>query len=285
MLFFTGLIILGILIMQPLQIIHFKEYIAVLFPKGTVAFEERNLLLIIQALMLIIIIPVYIMTFIFSWRYRAGNKKAVYDPDLVDHKIAEFIWWGLPLVLTIIVGVITLIKTYELDPYRPIESDNKEMKIQVVALQWKWLFIYPEENIASVNFFQIPKNTPIHFEITADAPMNAFWLPDLGGMIYAMPKMKTDLYLIANEIGDFPGLSANFSGEGFAGMRFIARASSEEDYMKWVKQLKQSENTLDFSSYEKLAMPSSNHPTETFHVNGNTLFNQILMKFMKPVEN
>lgn len=284
MLFFSGLFVLAILIMQPLQIIHFKEYISVLFPKGTVAFEERNLLLVIQALMLLIIIPVYIMTFIFSWIYRAGNQKATYDPDLVDHKVAEIIWWGLPFLLTIVVAVITLIKTYELDPYKPLESDKKPITIQAVALQWNWLFLYPEENVASMNFFQIPKDTPLHFEITADAPMNAFWLPDLGGMIYAMPKMKTDLYLIANEIGDFPGNSANLSGEGFAGMRFIARASSDEDYKKWLETAKKSGNTLDFASYQKLAKPSFSSPVQTFHMTENGLFNQILMKFMKPSE-
>ena len=140
------------------------------------------------------------------------------------------------------------------------------MTIQVVALQWKWLFIYPEEKIASVNFVQFPKETPIHFEITADAPMNSFWIPHLGGQIYAMPKMKTELHLIANEAGDFRGSSANLSGEGFAGMHFIARASSEEDYHQWVESAKQSSKLLNFEEYNQLAAPSQNNPVEIYQL-------------------
>ena len=179
MLIIAALIIIAILIMQPLAILHFQETIAVLFPKGIIGLEERNLLFIIQAIMLLVIIPVYILTFIFSWKYSATNPKGTYDPDLVDNRLAEFIWWGVPLVFTLIIGAITWVKTHELDPYKPIESDKKPMTIQVVALQWKWLFIYPEEKIATVNFLQIPQETPIHFEITADAPMNSFWIPHL----------------------------------------------------------------------------------------------------------
>ena len=126
--------------------------------------------------------------------------------------------------MTLIIAVLTWVKTHELDPYKPIESNKKPMTIQVVALQWKWLFIYPEEKIATVNFLQFPKDTPIHFEITADAPMNSFWIPHLGGQIYAMPKMKTELHLIANEAGDFRGSSANFSGEGFARHAFYCQS-------------------------------------------------------------
>ena len=285
MLLFTGLLILIILIMQPLEVYHFREYIAVLFPKGLIALEERNLLFIIQALMLLIIIPVYILTFVFSWRYRADNTKAKYDPHLVDNRIAEYIWWGIPCVITLIVGVITWVKTHELDPYKPIESKNKEMTIQVVALQWKWLFIYPEENIASVNFVQFPKQIPIHFEITADAPMNSFWIPHLGGQIYAMPKMKTILHLIANEEGDFRGSSANISGEGFAGMTFITRASSEEDYHKWIASIKQSPKNLDRKEYNQLAAPSQNNSVETFLLTDDSLFEQIINKYMHPKGN
>lgn len=282
MLFFTGLLLLIILIMQPLEIFHFRDYIAVLFPKGTIAVEQRNLLLIIQALMLLIIIPVYILTFIFSWKYSAHNPKGEYDPDLVDNTIAEYIWWGVPLVMTLIVSILTWIKTEQLDPYKPIESDNKPLTIQVVALQWKWLFIYPEEGIATVNFVQIPKDTPIHFKITADAPMNSFWIPELGGQIYAMPRMQTELFLIAKETGDFRGSSANLSGEGFAGMNFVTRSSSEEEYQKWIEQAKQSSNDLDFSSYGVLAAPSKNNPVEIFRLKDGTLFHQIIAQYMHP---
>lgn len=282
MLFFTGIILFLILIMQPLSIMRFHNYIAILFPKGMIAQEQLNLLLILQLLMLIVVIPVYVLTFIFSWKYRASNPKGTYDPDLVDSLPAEFIWWGVPLIMTLIVGVLTWVKTYELDPYKPIVSENKEMTIQVVALQWKWLFIYPEEKIATVNFLQIPKNVPVHFEITADAPMNSFWIPDLGGQIYAMPKMKTQLNLIANVTGDFRGSSANLSGEGFAGMHFVTRSSTEEDYQKWVKAAQESSKSLDLTQYDRLAAPSENNPVEIYQLKDLSLFNHIINKFMHP---
>lgn len=283
MLIFSGIILLLFLIMQPLLVYQFRDFIAVLFPKGIIALEQRNLLLIIQALMLLVIIPVYIFTFIFSWRYRADNKKAEYDPDLVDSNILEIAWWGIPLVMTLIVGAITLVKTYELDPFRPIDSDKKEKTIQVVALQWKWLFLYPEEKIATVNFVQIPKDTPIRFEITADAPMNSFWIPHLAGQIYAMPNMKTELHLIANEVGDFRGSSANLSGEGFSGMHFVTRASTEEDFREWVASAKKSsKGDLTTEIYNQLAVPSQNNPVEIYHLNDNKLFNHVMEKYMPP---
>ncbi len=284
LLIFTGIILFIFLIMQPLSVLHFRNSIAILFPKGTIALEERNLLLILQALMLLVILPVYALTFIFSWRYRAHNKKGTYDPDLVDNKLAEVIWWGLPLVMTAIVCVLTVVKTYELDPYKPIESKNKPLTIQVVALQWKWLFIYPEEKIATINFMQIPKDTPIHFEITADAPMNSFWIPHLGGQIYAMPSMKTELNLIATDTGDFRGSSANISGEGFAGMHFITRASTEEEYKKWVETAQKTAQSLDFKRYKQLAAPSQNNRVETFQLTDDKLFYQIIEQFMHPKE-
>ena len=183
-----------------------------------------------------------------------------------------------------IIGALTWVKTYELDPFKPIASTNKPLTIQVVALQWKWLFIYPEEKIASVNFLQIPVETTIRFEITADAPMNSFWIPHLGGQIYAMPAMKTELNLIANETGDFRGSSANLSGEGFAGMNFITRASSPEEYAHWLASAKESPGELNFDEYKRLALPSKNSPVAIFQLKDENLFNQIIMKYMHPQE-
>lgn len=282
MLVFTSVILLITLLMQPLQLLFFDEDIAVLFPKGKIAWEERNLLLIIQAIMLLVVIPVYVLTFIFSWRYRADNTNATYDPELEDHLVAEIVWWTLPLVIVLVIGGITWVKTYELDPFRPLESDKKALKIEVVALQWKWLFIYPEEKIASVNFFQFPKETPIHFELTSDAPMNSFWIPHLGGQIYAMPGMKTELNLIADEDGEFRGSSANISGKGFAGMHFIAKASTDEEFQKWVASVKESKNTLNFEEYQKLAEPSENNSVELYQLKDEDLLHQVIMKYMAP---
>ena len=284
MLLFTGLILFIFLVMQGLEIYFFHENIAVLFPKGLIALKERNLLLLLQALMLLVIIPVYILTFIFSWKYRCYNRHSTYDPDLTDNVVAEYIWWGIPLVLTAIIGVLTWYKTHELDPFKPIESDRQTMTIQAVALQWKWLFIYPEEGVASLNFVQFPKDTPIRFEITADAPMNSLWIPHLAGQIYAMPSMRTELNLMADTIGDYRGSSANLSGEGFAGMHFITRVSSDEDYKQWLASAKSSSNTLDLTSYKALAAPSKDNLPEIYQLNDATLFDQIIMKYMHPQE-
>ncbi len=280
----TAFILFLILVMQPLLVVHFRDYIDILFPKGIIGLEERNLLLVIQGLMLLVIIPVYLLTFIFSWKYRFTNKKAIYDPDLIDNTLAEYLWWGIPALMTILVASLTWLRTDQLDPYKAIDSDKKPLKIQAVALQWKWLFIYPEEGIASVNFFQFPRHVPLHFEITSDAPMNSLWIPKLGGQIYAMPGMRTELFLIADEAGDFRGSSANLSGEGFAGMHFIARSSSEDDYEKWVDSVKKSTTILDMDSYNKLAEPSQNNRAESFQLKDDKLFQRIIMKYMAPMK-
>lgn len=282
LLFFTGVILFLILLMQPLSIYQFEEYICVLFPTGLIGAEQLDLLLIIQGLMLLVIVPVFILTFIFSWKYRAYNPKHTYDPDLVDSVLAEVIWWGFPLILTIFIAVVTTYYTYNLDPFKPIVSEKKAKKIQVVALQWKWLFIYPEEKIATVNFLQIPKDTPIHFEITADAPMNSFWIPSLGGQIYAMPKMKTELYLIANKEGDFRGSSANISGEGFAAMNFITRASSEADYDAWIASVQRAPKKLSTDSYEELAKPNIDKANPVYRLENEALFDYVIDKYMQP---
>lgn len=282
MLILSGSILLLILIMQPLAILKFRDYIAILFPKGIIGIKELNLLLIIQLLMLLVVIPVYILTFIFSWKYRASNPKGKYDPDLVDNVVAEYIWWGVPCVLTLIIATLTWVKTHELDPFKSLASDKKPITIQAVALQWKWLFIYPEEQIASLNFIQIPQQVPIRFEITADAPMNSLWIPQLGGQIYAMPSMKTELNLIADEIGEFRGSSANLSGEGFAGMHFITKATTEEEYRHWIDAAKQSPNMLNLVTYDQLAAPSQNNAPEIYQLKEQNLFTHILMKYMHP---
>lgn len=282
MLLFTGIILFLFLVMQVLQVLKFQNYIAVLFPKGTIGIEERNLLLILQGLMLLVIIPVYILTFIFSWKYRADNKEADYDPNLTDNWILEIFWWGVPLVMTLIAGTITWVKTYELDPFKPLISDVKPLRIQAVALQWKWLFIYPEEQIAVLNFLQIPKDTPIRFEVTSDAPMNSLWIPHLGGQIYAMPGMQTELNLIANAVGDFRGSSANISGEGFAGMHFITRSSTVENYQKWLASAKESPEVLSKESYAELAAPTKNNPVKIYKLQSSNLFNDIMNKYNHP---
>lgn len=259
--------------------------IDVLVPMGEIAQKEADLFWISTWLMLIIIIPVFIASILIAWRYRAGNKKAKYDPNLENHNLTEVVWWTLPCIIVTILSVLTFKSCHELNPFKPIESSVTPLKIQVVALQWKWLFIYPDHNIASVNLVQFPKNTPLNFEITADAPMNSFWIPQLGGQIYAMPAMRSKLHLIAHEEGTFNGSSANLSGKGFAGMMFQAKACTDEEFHAWVQEVKQSPNVLSAQTYETLAEPSEYNPAKFYLLQAEELFNSIIMKYMMPMEN
>jgi cytochrome o ubiquinol oxidase subunit 2 len=256
--------------------------IAVLNPSGQIGVKESDLILTSTLLMLIVVIPVFGMAVFFAWRYRASNTKAVHAPEWEHNYIAEYCWWGVPLIIIGILAVITWKSSHELNPFRPIETETKPLKIQVVALQWKWLFLYPEQGVAAINFVQFPEKTPIAFEITSDAPMNSFWIPKLGGQIYAMPAMRTQLHLISDETGDFRGVSANISGEGFAGMTFTARASSKEDFETWVQAVHQGQKQFDSMQYNQLVMPSVNHPMESYVLTQENLFDQIIMKYMMP---
>jgi len=184
--------------------------------------------------------------------------------------------------MTIIVSVITWIETHRLDPYKPLESTEKSVKIEVVALQWNWIFFYPEENIATMNYLKIPAGTPVHFLITADAPMNTLWIPRLGGMIYAMPGMRTELHLIADKTGEFRGSSAMVSGEGFADMTFKTEAVTREEFQDWIASVKNSPEELTWDHYQKLARPTLKHPIESYRLKEDDLFHRILMKYMTP---
>jgi len=257
--------------------------IAVLNPAGMIGAKESDLILTSTLLMLIIVIPVFCLAGFFAWRYREGSK-AVHAPDWEHNYIAEYCWWGVPLIIIGILAVITWKSSHELNPFEPIVTETKSLKIQVVALQWKWLFIYPEQGIATINFVQFPEKTPIDFEITSDAPMNSFWIPKLGGQIYAMPAMRTKLHLIADETGDFRGVSANISGDGFAGMTFIARATSQEDFDGWVQSAKAGQKQLNLHAYNQLVKPSAYNPVATYILAQEDLFDQIIMKYMAPVE-
>lgn len=253
----------------------------VLDPKGLIGLQQANLIWIATLIMLIIVIPVFIMAFAISWRYRAGNKSAEYTPHWHDDPLAEAIWWGFPCLIVILLSIVTWRSSHQLDPFVPLKTSVTPVQIQVVALQWKWLFIYPEQKIASLNFLQFPEETPLNFEITSDAPMNSFWIPDLGGQIYAMPGMVSKLHLIAGQLGEFRGSSANLSGSGFAGMHFIAKASSREDFDTWV-QTAQAAESLDKDKYKALVLPSEYNPAELYALSDENLFNQIVMKYMVP---
>lgn len=258
--------------------------VAVLNPKGIVAEEQRQLLVTATLLMAIVVVPVFALTFGIAWRYRASNKKAKYSPDLSGSKVAEAIWWLIPLAIIIILAGLAITSSRNLDPYRPLTSSKKPLKVQVIALQWKWLFIYPEHNVASVNRLPLPTDTPVEFTITSDAPMNSFWIPQLGGQVYAMAGMSTKLHLQASQTGDYRGSSANISGDGFAGMTFTAHATPQEEFDAWVAGARKSANVLSLDTYNELSKPSKDVPPASYSFPSTYagLYDTVVMKYMTP---
>jgi len=253
-------------------------------PKGVIALAEMNLIVKTTLLMLIVVIPVFIMLGVFSWRYRAGNTKAKYTPDWHSNIVLEIIWWTIPIIIIVFIARMTWVSSHELDPFRPIVSNVPPITIQVVALDWKWLFIYPEQNIATVNFVQFPEDTPINFRITGDAPMNSFWIPQLAGQIYAMAGMDTALHVMADESGEYMGVSSNYSGYGFSGMKFTAKATSREEFDLWAETVRQSPDALSSEEYEKLAKKSRNNDVAYYSSAEDGLYGKIIMKYMMPME-
>ncbi|MEL7431768.1 MAG: ubiquinol oxidase subunit II [Chlamydiota bacterium] len=255
--------------------------VPVLDPKGIIAQQEKDLLITTFLLMVIVMIPVFVFTLMFAYHYREKNLAARYEPTWEHNNLAEYFWWGVPICIIFVLSIITWKTTHDLDPFKPLDDGKPPVAIQVVALQWKWLFIYPEEGIATVNYIQFPEKRPINFTLTGDAPMNSFWIPRLGGQIYAMPGMQSKLYLMAKQPGEFRGSSAHISGEGFAGMVFTAKASSEEDYLSWIETTRSEGSLLTFSEYLELAKPSENVPAQYYTVESD-LFAQILEQYQRP---
>lgn len=254
-----------------------------LSPKGAIAAAEKHLFFDAVFLMLIVVVPVIFLTLFISHRYRESNLDATYSPEWSHSTLLEAIWWGIPCVIIAILATITWVTSHTLDPYRPLQVEQKPLTIQVVALDWRWLFIYPEQHVASLNYVKFPVHVPIQFLITADAPMNGFQIPQLAGQIYAMAGMQTKLNILPNVIGNYDGMSTNISGNGFSGMRFIANVSSQEDFDTWVKTVSsQTSQALNWDSYRELAKPSENHDVITFGTVEDDLFNQIIMSYMMP---
>lgn len=256
--------------------------VALLQPKGTIGMQQRNLLYFALTLSMIVIIPVYILTIFIATKYRADNHKAKYDPEWDHNRKLEAVWWGIPFAIILILSIVTWNSSHALDPFKSLKSSTKPMTIQVVALQWKWLFIYPEQHIATVNYVRFPVNTPIDFEITADAPMNSFWIPQLGGQVYAMPGMSTHLHLMASQAGSYDGSSANISGKGFSGMTFKALATDRQNFDTWAAATHKLPAGLDTVAYARLAQPSSNVPVNEYGKVDAGLYDTIVMKYMTP---
>lgn len=269
------------LIAAAVEFLHGRN-IAVLNPAGIIASQERHLIIVATLLMLVVVIPVFVMAFGFAWRYRESNHQAVYMPELDHGRIAETVWWLVPGVLIFILSIITWQATHQLDPYKPLASTTKPLTVQVVALDWKWLFIYPEQGIATINYLQLPNQTPVDFVITADGPMNSLWIPQLGGQIYAMPGMNSHLQLMADKVGNYYGSSANISGKGFAGMHFMTHVTTAGDFHSWATALQHSTHPLNTATYPTLAKPSENNPAAYYKLADYYLYDKIVLQYMTP---
>ncbi|WP_413624678.1 ubiquinol oxidase subunit II [Luteibacter sp. Lutesp34] len=258
-----------------------------LSPSGDIARQQRDLIIISVVLMLIIIVPVIAMILAFAWKYRESNKAAhaEYAPDWNHSTVLELLIWSAPLLIIIALGAVTWTSTHKLDPYRPVDQidharalapNTKPLVVEVVALDWKWLFLYPEQGIATVNEMAAPVDRPIEFHITASTVMNAFFVPSLAGMIYAMPGMETKLNAVMNKTGDFEGISANYSGAGFSDMRFRFHSLSDADFQAWVAKAKASGTALGREDYLKLEQPSEKEPVHYYASVAPGLYNAIL---------
>jgi cytochrome o ubiquinol oxidase subunit 2 len=235
-----------------------SEKFIVLDPKGPIGESQKNLIWISTLLCLVVIIPVLLLTAFILWRYRdKAGRKAAYEPNWAHSTKLEVIWWGIPIIIIIALAFVTAKYTYALEPSKPIASEKKPITIQVTSLDWKWLFNYPDQGIATVNYLQIPEDTPIRFQLTSASAMNSFWIPQLGGQIYTMSGMAMTLFLQADQPGLYYGSAANFSGRDFAKMTFKVKATSQNEFDSWVKQTKDSSPALTIEGYNKLTEPGS----------------------------
>ncbi len=249
-------------------------------PKGPIGESERFVIIAAIVLMLIVVIPVFVMGFWFPRKYRASNTESTYMPKWSRSAKIEFFMWGVPFAIVTLLAILAWTRTHSLDPYKPILSADKPITIEVVCLDWKWLFIYPDQNIATVNQITFPVNVPVSFKITSDTVMASFFIPQLGSQIYAMAGMQTRLHLMADKPGTYAGHNQQFTGRGYADMHFKAHAVSREEFLSWVQKIRQSSEKLDLDRYEKLAKPSFGYyPVTYFSSVKPHLFEHILRKF------
>ena len=262
-----------------------------LSPSGDIAVQQRNLIIISTGLMLLIIVPVIFLTFLFAWRYRASNRDAHYDPDWNHSTMLELLIWAAPLLIIIALGALTWVSTHQLDPYRPlarlsegreVPPGTKPLVVEVVALDWKWLFLYPEQGVAAVNELAAPVDRPIQFKITSSTVMNSFFIPALAGQIYAMPGMQTTLHAVINHPGEYEGLSANYSGAGFSGMRFRFHGLDQQGFDKWIADARASGAALGRDTYLKLEQPSERNPVQRYASVAPGLFDAIVNRCVEP---
>ncbi|UDG81732.1 Cytochrome bo(3) ubiquinol oxidase subunit 2 [Candidatus Profftia lariciata] len=256
---------------------------AILDPKGEIGLAQKNLIFTALGLMLIIVIPVIIMTIVFIYKFRSSNQNAIYTPNWSHSNKIEAIIWIVPIIIISILATLTWKTTHQLDPYKPLFSNIDPIQIDVISLDWKWLFIYPDLGIATINELAFPINHPITFHITSNSVMNSFFIPRLGGQIYAMAGMQTQLHLIANKPGKYNGISSSYSGRGFSGMKFTTIATPDNaSFQQWVSKVnnRAHHQIATMAEFEILAKPSEYHPVEYFSNVKPDLFIHIINKFM-----
>ncbi len=255
---------------------------ALLSPAGPIAQSQKHLLLLEASIMLFVVFCVVTAAYIVAIKYKASNQNSNFEPETKNNNTLQLVWWAIPTVVVLIIAAITWKWTPKLDPYQQISNGKDPLIIQVVSLNWKWLFIYPNQGVASVNLVAFPQNTPVEFRLTSDAPMNSFWIPQLGGQMYSMAGMSTKLHLLANKVGDYQGSSAEINGKGFADMRFNAKALTQAEFDQWVQTAKSSNANLSLEEYNNLAKDSTNNPVTVYANVETNLYNEIINKYMAP---
>jgi cytochrome o ubiquinol oxidase subunit 2 len=248
----------------------------VLDPQGPVASAERLLLINSTSIMLVVVIPVIIATLAFAWWYRSSNTRATRSLDESYEGRVEFVIWSIPALTVILLGGVIWIGSHQLDPRAPIPGNTDPLRVDVVALDWKWLFIYPDQGVAAVNQLVIPAGTPVQFRLTSATVMNSFFVPQLGGQIYTMGGMTTHLNLLAEKPGEYSGFSANFSGDGFSEMRFVVKSLPTGDFNVWLEQARATGSALDDAGYAELAKPSKAVSPTTYRSVDPNLFERIV---------
>jgi cytochrome o ubiquinol oxidase subunit II len=254
-------------------------------PKGPIAAAQQELLINSTAIMLVVVVPVILATLGFAWWYRASNVRAHRPPGENYEGRLEFVIWSIPALIVILLSGVIWISSRDLDPRMPIGAKGGTLRVEVVALDWKWLFIYPDLGLAAVNQLVVPVETPIRFELTSATVMNSFFIPQLGSQIYAMGGMTTHLNLLADKPGEYSGFSAMFSGDGFSDMRFIAKAVSAGDFSAWVKEVRGAGSVLDDDRYAALAKPSKAVPATTYRSVRPNLFERIISQTVSGPDN
>ncbi len=253
-----------------------------LHPQGPVSAAEMSILIDASLVMLAIIVPTILATLAFAWWFRASNARAKYRPDFSYSGRIELIVWSIPVMVILLLGGVSWIGSHRLDPATPIESAIAPLEVEVVSLDWKWLFLYPGQGMASVNLLVVPAGTPVHFKLTSASVLSAFFVPQLGSMIYTMNGMTTQLNLMADHVGAYRGMSSHFNGDGFSNMHFTLAAVEPAQFAAWVAQAREQGPVLDAASYRALSRQSINVAPYTFRSADPGLFGEIVMQTLPP---